>query len=348
MGRAAPRPPRPRPCAAAGWPAPGGDNLAARGCWSPAAWSWRRPRLSLTGRSPKDAAGPVVQTARCWPPWASTCRRSMPACRQPSATTTGRRPSGCGARPTSSSPTPTSAPTLAAAVRRALQLATHEATARDEEVGPEPPGEGCAGSSALVFSTGSHTSPRGRSGGGCAVPVPPVCCSCRWWTSAAGPAWTVQHRPARRALQGDLDVVESVGGTEEGGQLGCGCGQGAVAGGSWASTSVTIPCGGPGPVADHEPVTTVGAQAGDPAAAGLLVRSRHPGHRAVSQRGDLAVTATWCSGGQGGDGGDLGRVQLLPEDPLGPLAAPAGDGLLAGDDQVQAEVVAGLGQRLLQ
>jgi hypothetical protein len=137
---------------------------------------------------------------------------------------------------------------------RALQLATHEATARDEEVGPEPPGEGCAGSSALVFSTGSHTSPRGRSGGGCAVPVPPVCCSCRWWTSAAGPAGTVQHRPARRALQGDLDVVESVGGTEEGGQLGCGCGQGAVAGGSWAITSVIIPCGGPGPVADHEPV----------------------------------------------------------------------------------------------
>jgi hypothetical protein len=56
-----------------------------------------------------------------------------------------------------------------------------------------------------------------------------------------------------------------------------------------------------------------------------------------------AGCATWCLGGQGGDGGDLGRIEVLPEDPPGPAGAAAGDDLLAGDDQVQAEVVAGLG-----
>jgi hypothetical protein len=53
-------------------------------------------------------------------------------------------------------------------------------------------------------------------------------------------------------------------------------------------------------------------------------------------------------GGQGGDGGDLGRVEVVPEDPLGPSAAGASDDLLVGDDQLEAEVVVGLGQGLLQ
>jgi hypothetical protein len=52
-------------------------------------------------------------------------------------------------------------------------------------------------------------------------------------------------------------------------------------------------------------------------------------------------------GGQRGDAGDLGRVEVLPEDPLRPAGAAASDDLLAGDDQVEAEVVAGFGQRPL-
>ena len=38
----------------------------------------------------------------------------------------------------------------------------------------------------------------------------------------------------------------------------------------------------------------------------------------------------------------LGRIQVVPEEPLRPAGAAAGDDLLAGDDHIQAEVVVGL------
>ena len=62
----------------------------------------------------------------------------------------------------------------------------------------------------------------------------------------------------------------------------------------------------------------------------------------------LVMCARWGAGGQGGDGGDLGRVEVLPEEPLWPPGAATGNHLLAGHNQVQAEVVGGLRQRLVQ
>jgi hypothetical protein len=43
-----------------------------------------------------------------------------------------------------------------------------------------------------------------------------------------------------------------------------------------------------------------------------------------------SVRSCRVRGGQGGDGGDLGRIQVFPEDPLGPSGAAAADDLLTG------------------
>jgi hypothetical protein len=170
------------------------------GSWSPTAWTWRRSGPRSTGSSTR-ACSPARNpaTANCWPPWGSTSRRSMPACRRPSATTpTGRPPSGCDADPTSRSPTPrTSAPIP----RRCCAAApsTSPPTRRSPATRRSAPSTCCSGCYGMPRTPSRPTwRPRTDANASCSAyltTAPPDQAAGRGQRTHPGPA---PHRPAQR------------------------------------------------------------------------------------------------------------------------------------------------------